>query len=100
MTRYCKQVRCIFSLWVHPWVAEAMIRGLLPERIGRYRLLDVLLDWTDDNYSKARVSPFKFTQRIGVRLFQLYRRNFRGWVPSFWEHFSTSFRITTDEHTK
>jgi hypothetical protein len=32
---------------IRPWVAELVIRGLIPERIGRYRVLDMLLIWAE-----------------------------------------------------
>ena len=28
---------------LRPWIAELVIRGIIPGRIGRYRILDMLL---------------------------------------------------------
>jgi len=28
---------------LRPWIAELVIRGIIPDRIGRYRILDILL---------------------------------------------------------
>ena len=28
---------------LRPWISEFVIRGIIPERIGRYRILDMLL---------------------------------------------------------
>ena len=45
------QCKCIdsmqrnFARIVRPWIAELVIHGPLPERIGRYRILDCLSAW-------------------------------------------------------
>jgi len=28
---------------LRPWISEFVIRGIIPDRIGRYRILDMLL---------------------------------------------------------
>jgi hypothetical protein len=33
---------------LRPWVAELVIHGVLPERIGRYRILDILISAEDN----------------------------------------------------
>ncbi len=39
------QVKLLSNLCklILPWVAEFVIRGIVPDRIGRYRILDMLL---------------------------------------------------------
>jgi hypothetical protein len=29
--------------WLRPWISEFVIRGIIPERAGKYRILDMLL---------------------------------------------------------
>jgi hypothetical protein len=38
----------MFAGFVRPWIAAMTMRGLFPEKIGRYRLLDMLLDWEEN----------------------------------------------------
>jgi hypothetical protein len=33
---------------IRPWIAEFVIRGFIPQRVGRYRTLDMLLIWAED----------------------------------------------------
>jgi hypothetical protein len=40
----CKNIR--------PWVAELVIRGIAPERIGCYRILDWLLRYSEGGSKK------------------------------------------------
>jgi len=37
----------IFAKTLRPRLAELIIRGWLPERVGRYIVLDMLLVWED-----------------------------------------------------
>jgi hypothetical protein len=34
---------------LRPWIATAVIKGFLPETIGRYRTLDILLVWMEED---------------------------------------------------
>jgi len=37
----CKRLR--------PWISELIIRGIIPDRIGKYRILDMLLTLEENN---------------------------------------------------
>jgi hypothetical protein len=37
----------MFAAFVRPYIAAMTMRGLFPETIGRYRVLDVLLIWEE-----------------------------------------------------
>ena len=48
MGRQMKRIRTELAKMFGPWLATAMVYGLFPERIGRYRILDVLVAWADE----------------------------------------------------
>jgi len=37
---------------IRPWIAEFVIRGLIPQNVGRYRILDMLLIWAEKGKSE------------------------------------------------
>jgi hypothetical protein len=45
MNRLIKQLLRL----IRPWVAAAVIKGFFPEKIGRYRVLDILVFWGEQD---------------------------------------------------
>ena len=45
------RARKIIAGLIRPWIAEFVIWGILPERIGKYRVLDILL-WLEESQNK------------------------------------------------
>jgi hypothetical protein len=43
-----KKLKKVFAKTLRPHVATLVIGGLFPAKIGRYRVLDVLVVWADE----------------------------------------------------
>jgi len=41
------KIKNMIEKWVRPWWVELEMLGLLPEKIGRYRMADLLLTWSE-----------------------------------------------------
>jgi hypothetical protein len=43
-----KRIRGALAKMFGPWIADFVIMGLIPQIIGRYRVVDILLAWAED----------------------------------------------------
>lgn len=43
-----KKFKSVIAKILTPWIATSMIMGFFPAKIGRYRVLDVLVVWAED----------------------------------------------------
>ena len=43
-----KRIRRIFVKIFEPWIADFVILGIIPQMIGRYRVVDILLTWAEE----------------------------------------------------
>jgi hypothetical protein len=43
-----KKLKSVFAKILRPWIATSVVMGFIPAKIGRYRVLDVLVVWAED----------------------------------------------------